>query len=191
MAGALHFQLAHCLDQLGRREEADRAVLAAVECERAAGHLRGEASAVEMMGLFRLYQWDYPSAYERFHEAECIYERITSGQEGADDLPRALALLERHRGRALRGMGRLEESQVLLRTAVAFFERQGEPYNMARALTDLAEVLHDMRPEHRGADTDHGGRTAARPGGRSTPPVPCRSAGALRGYRVRGTTRTG
>ncbi|MGW0300981.1 ATP-binding protein [Streptomyces anthocyanicus] len=143
MAGALHFQLAHCLDQLGRREEADRAVLAAVECERAAGHLRGEASAVEMMGLFRLYQWDYPSAYERFHEAECIYERITSGQEGADDLPRALALLERHRGRALRGMGRLEESQVLLRTAVAFFERQGEPYNMARALTDLAEVLHD------------------------------------------------
>ncbi|WP_399896220.1 tetratricopeptide repeat protein [Streptomyces sp. BBFR51] len=143
MAGALHFQSAHCLDQLGRREEADRAALAAVDCERAAGHLRGEASAVEMMGLFRLYQWDHPSAYERFTEAKSIYERITSGQEGADDLPRALALVERHRGRALRGMGRLEESQNLLRTAVDFFERQGESYNMARALTDLAETLHD------------------------------------------------
>ncbi|MGW2132154.1 ATP-binding protein [Streptomyces coelicoflavus] len=149
MAGALHFQLAHCLDQLGQREEADRAVLAAVECERAAGHLRGEASAVEMLGLFHLYRWDHPAAHERFTEARGVYERITSGQEGSGDLPRALALLDRHEGRALRGMDRLDESRRLLGSAVAFFERTGEAYNTARALTDLAETLHDA-----GLDTE-------------------------------------
>lgn len=143
MAGALHFQLAHCLDQLGRTEEADRAALAAVDCERTAGHPRGEASAVELLGLFHLYRWQYADAYERFTEAQSVYRQITSGQEGAEDLPRALALIERHRGRALRGMGRLEESQVLLQSAVDFFKQQGEAYNTARALTDLAETLHE------------------------------------------------
>ncbi|MEU3660632.1 ATP-binding protein [Streptomyces sp. NPDC032940] len=142
MAGALYFQLAHCLDQLGHREEAERAALTAVECERAAGHLRGEASAVEMLGLLRLYQWDHAAAYDRFTEAKAVYAQITFGQEGADDLPRALALVERHRGRALGGMGRLEEAEGLLGAAIDFFEQQGEDYNTARALTDLAEALH-------------------------------------------------
>ncbi|WP_217144318.1 tetratricopeptide repeat protein [Streptomyces sp. AC627_RSS907] len=143
MAGALHFQLAHCLDQLGHAEEADREALAAVDCEKAAGHLRGEASAVELLGLFNLYRWQYEAAYEHFTEAQRVYRQITSGQEGAADLPRALALTERHRGRALRGMGRLEESQRLLETAVDFFRQQGEAYNTARVLTDLAETLHE------------------------------------------------
>ncbi|MFH8533901.1 tetratricopeptide repeat protein [Streptomyces tendae] len=149
MAGALHLQLAHCLDQLGHRQEADDAARAALECERAAGHLRGEASVVEMMGLFHLSRWDYPAAYERFTEARGIYERIRPGEAGTRDLPRAFALTDRHRGRALRGMGRLEESQRLISAAVDFFTEQREPYNTARALTDLAETLHDA-----GRDTE-------------------------------------
>ncbi|MGW5565572.1 hypothetical protein ACWEWD_19385 [Streptomyces tendae] len=116
MSGALYAQLAHCLDQPGHRHDADRAAITAVECERAAGHLRAEASAVEMLGLFRLHRWDCPAAYERFAEAKSNYARITSGQEGAEDLPRALAPAGRRQGRALRGMGRL---------------------------TDLAETLHE------------------------------------------------
>ncbi|MFC8567821.1 tetratricopeptide repeat protein [Streptomyces sp. NPDC057245] len=148
-AGALHFQLAHCLDQLGRGQDAERAARAALDSERAAGHLRGEASAVELLGLLRLHQWDYPAAYERFTEAKSLYEQIAPGQEGAEDLPRALALAERHRGRALRGMGRTEESQRSLQHAVDRFEEQGERYNTARALTDLAETLHDA-----GRDTE-------------------------------------
>ncbi|MCS0603101.1 tetratricopeptide repeat protein [Streptomyces sp. LP11] len=152
MAGALHFQLAHCLGELGRGEDADRAASAAVACERAAGHRRGEASAVELRGLLLLHRWEWEAAYERFTEAEAVYGEIISGQEGARDLPRALALVERHQGRALRGMGRFEESRRLLETAVAFFAAQGEGYNQARALTDLAETLHEEGDNARALD---------------------------------------
>ena len=147
MTGALHFQLAHCLGELGRWEQAHRAARAAVRCERAAGHPRGEASSVELLGLLSLNRWLYEEALERFVEAEHIYRRIAPGQEGAADLPRALALAERHQGRALRGLGRLDESRRRLEAAVDFFagsaERPAEAYNQARALTDLAETLHD------------------------------------------------
>ncbi|MBW5481183.1 ATP-binding protein [Streptomyces bambusae] len=143
-AGGLHFQLGHCLGELGRWEEADRAAQAAVACERAAGHVRGEASSVELLGLLNLHRWLYEAAYERFVDAENLYRRISPGQEGADDLPRALALSQRHQGRALRGTGRLAESRRLLETAADFFAQQGEAYNRARTLTDLAETLHDM-----------------------------------------------
>ncbi|MFC8701280.1 tetratricopeptide repeat protein [Streptomyces anulatus] len=60
---------------------------------------------------------------------------------GAADVPRARALLERHRGRALRGLGRLDEAQEHARRALAAFRANGEAYNTARALTDLAEIL--------------------------------------------------
>ncbi|MDV5148926.1 ATP-binding protein [Streptomyces sp. SBC-4] len=146
-AGALYFQLAHCLGELGRWEQADRAARAAVAAERAADHLRGEASSVELLGLLSLNRWLYEEALERFVEAEHLYRRIAPGQEGAADVPRALALAERHQGRALRGLGRLDESRRRLEGAVDFFagtgERPAEAYNQARALTDLAETLHD------------------------------------------------
>lgn len=143
MAGALHFQLGHCLGEMGRSEEADHAVRAAVAYERAAGHLRGEASSVEFLGLLCLNQWRYEAAYERFVEAEGVYRRIAPGQEGARDLPRALALIGRHQGRALRGLGQLAESRLRLEAARDFFAERGEAYNQARTLTDLAETLHD------------------------------------------------
>ncbi|MCT2591965.1 ATP-binding protein [Streptomyces sp. N2-109] len=143
MAGALYFQLGHCLGELERWEEADEAVHAALASERAAGHVRGEASAVELLGLLRLGRWLYDEAYERFGEAERLYRLIAPGHEGAEDMQRALALVGRHQGRALRGMGRLEESRARLEAACDFFAEQHEPYNHARALTDLAELLHE------------------------------------------------
>ncbi|MFE0172068.1 ATP-binding protein [Streptomyces sp. NPDC059002] len=142
-AAALHFQLAHCLGELEQWEEAEQEAHAAAEGERAAGHERGEASSVELLGLLSLRQWRYGPAHERFVEAERVYRRIAPGQEGERDVPRALALAERHQGRALRGMGRLTESRQCLEAAAEFFKEQGEHYNRARALTDLAETLHD------------------------------------------------
>jgi tetratricopeptide (TPR) repeat protein len=141
-AGALHFQLSHCLGQLGGWDEADAAAHAAVAAERAAGHRRGEASAVEQLGLLCLYRQHPGEALAHFAEAERLYGLIGPDDEGAADLPRARALIERHKGRALFGLGRHEEARERLERARDFFAAQGEGYNEARALTDLAETLH-------------------------------------------------
>ncbi|MGW5115305.1 ATP-binding protein [Streptomyces noursei] len=142
-AAALEFQLGHCLGELRLWEEADQATRRAIAGERAAGHVLGEASTVELLGLLLLSRWQYTAAFERFVEAERLYRGITMEQDVAADLPRALALVERHQGRALRGLGRLEESRLRLESARDFFVRQGETYNQGRVLTDLAETLCD------------------------------------------------
>ncbi|MFE6622572.1 tetratricopeptide repeat protein [Streptomyces sp. NPDC057740] len=142
-AGALHAQLAHTLTELRRWDEAEPEAVAAVRDERVAGHVRGHASAVEFLGLLRLRQWRFDEAYTCFEEAHGILEAIGPDDEGAADLPRARALLERHRGRALRGQGRRTEAVERLQRALRFFRDTGEAYNTARTLTDLAETLLD------------------------------------------------
>jgi len=139
-SGALHAQLAHTLTELELWDEAEREALAAARDERAAGHVRGHASAVEFLGLLRLRQWRWDEAYACFEEAGGILDGIGPDGEGAADLPRARALLERHRGRALRGLGRLGEAGERLERALGFFRESREAYNTARALTDLAET---------------------------------------------------
>ncbi|MFJ5303692.1 tetratricopeptide repeat protein [Streptomyces sp. NPDC088350] len=61
-AGALHAQLAHSLMELRRWDEAEPEALAAARDERAGGHVRGHASAVEFLGLLRLRQWRFDEA---------------------------------------------------------------------------------------------------------------------------------
>lgn len=139
-AASLHVQLAHSLMELRRWDEAEPEALAAARDERTAGHVRGHASAVEFLGLLRLRQWRFAEAYSAFDEAYGILDGIGPDDEGAADLPRARALLERHRGRALRGMGRPAEAVARLEHALAFFRASGEAYNTARTLTDLAET---------------------------------------------------
>ncbi|MEV5261648.1 tetratricopeptide repeat protein [Streptomyces anulatus] len=140
-AGALHVQLAHTLGELQLWDEAGAEAAAAARDERAAGHTRGLASAIEILGLLRLRQWRFQDAYDCFDEAAAVLDGIGPDDEGAADVPRARALLERHRGRALRGLGRLDEAQEHARRALAVFRANGEAYNTARALTDLAEIL--------------------------------------------------
>ncbi|WP_241837964.1 ATP-binding protein [Streptomyces sp. CB03234] len=143
VAGALRFQLAHSLIESQAYQEAEEHVRAAVADERTAGHARGHASSVELLGLLRLRQWRFDEAYGCFDEAGRIYDGIGSADEGAADLPRARALLDRHRGRALRGMGRHAEARERLEGALRFFRGSGEAYNTARVLTDLAELSLD------------------------------------------------
>ncbi|MEU4027539.1 tetratricopeptide repeat protein [Streptomyces anulatus] len=140
-AGALHVQLAHTLGELQLWDESGAEAAAAARDERAAGHTRGLASAIEILGLLRLRQWRFQDAYDCFDEAAAVLDGIGPADEGAADVPRARALLERHRGRALRGLGRLDEAQEHARRALAVFRANGEAYNTARALTDLAEIL--------------------------------------------------
>ncbi|MFE4331742.1 tetratricopeptide repeat protein [Streptomyces sp. NPDC056831] len=142
-AGALHAQLAHSLTELGRWEEAEAETLAAARAEESAAHKRGHASAVEFLGLLRLRQWRYQEAYECFDEAGVILNTMGARDEGTADLPRAQALLERHRGRALRGIGEGGEARERLETALRHFRASGDTYNTARTLTDLAETWLD------------------------------------------------
>lgn len=143
-AGALHAHLALSLTELQCHEDAVREARAAASAESAAGHVRGHASAVELLGLVRLRQWRFDEAYACFDEAGEIYDDVNPDGEEARDLPRARALLERHRGRALRGLGRREEAQEHLRRALGFFRESGDTYNAARTLTDLADVSVDV-----------------------------------------------
>ncbi|MGW2178284.1 tetratricopeptide repeat protein [Streptomyces sp. NPDC001732] len=146
-AGALHAQLAHSLTETGGWEEAEAEARAAARAEEATGHKRGHASAVELLGLLRLRQWRYQEAYDCFEEAGGILGTMGAQDEGTGDVPRAEALLERHRGRALRGLGRREEARRRLETALAYFRpddgSDGDTYNTARTLTDLAETWLD------------------------------------------------
>ncbi|NUP15272.1 MAG: tetratricopeptide repeat protein [Streptomyces sp.] len=142
-AGALHFQLAHCLMESIRWEEAEREVRAAARDERAAGHVRGHASAVEMLGILRLRQWRFDDAYACFEEAHSLYDTIGPGDMGYGDMPRALALLDRHRGHALGQLGRPEAAEEYLQRALDFFRGRREAYNTARTLTDLATFRLD------------------------------------------------
>ncbi|MET9920767.1 tetratricopeptide repeat protein [Streptomyces sp. NPDC006435] len=146
-AGALQAQLAHSLTETGRWEEAEEAARAAARAEESAGHKRGHASAVEFLGLLRLRQWRHQEAYDCFEEAGGILDTMGAQDEGTGDVPRAEALLERHRGRALRGLGRREEARRRLETALSYFRpgdgAGGDTYNTARTLTDLAETWLD------------------------------------------------
>ncbi|MFD0024586.1 tetratricopeptide repeat protein [Streptomyces sp. NPDC058382] len=142
-AGALHAQLAHTLTELRLWDEAETEALAAARAEESAGHKRGHASATEFLGLLRLRQWRFQEAHECFEEADAVLITMRAEDEGAADVPRARALLERHRGRALRGLGRLDESRERLGTALSHFRANGDTYNTARTLTDLAETWLD------------------------------------------------
>ena len=141
MAGRAHAQLGFALKDLRQDGEALTQFEAAAEADRSAGHLRGQATAVESLGLLRLGQWDHEAALPLFQEAELLLAAIGPQERGFADVPRARALLERHQGRALRGLGRLDEARDRLLTALGFFRGTGEAYNTARALTDLAAVL--------------------------------------------------
>ncbi|MGW0934174.1 tetratricopeptide repeat protein [Streptomyces sp. NPDC002666] len=142
-AGALHAQLAHTLTELRRWEEAEAEALAAARAEEASGHRRGHASATEFLGLLRLRQWRWTEAHACFDEAGAVLDAMLPTDEGAADVPRAQALLERHRGRALRGEGRFEEARERLDAALRYFRASGDTYNTARTLTDLAETWLD------------------------------------------------
>ncbi|MFD9909373.1 tetratricopeptide repeat protein [Streptomyces sp. NPDC059063] len=144
-AGRMHTYLASALIETLDFDEAAREATAARTAERLAGHLRGEATAVETLGRVELARWGFREADELFAESGRIADGIGPDDDGHADLPRIRALLRRFRGRAQRGIAlreglALDGAEGLLREAVRFFDDSGEPYNAARARTDLAEL---------------------------------------------------
>ncbi|WP_245997465.1 tetratricopeptide repeat protein [Streptomyces armeniacus] len=125
--------------------EAEAALVRAAEADGRARHHRGQASAVEALGLLRLKQWRWADAEDCFAEAGRTLGRIGPGDDGANDVPRARALLAHHLGRALRGQGRLEEAERRLHGALEQFRDLAEPdlYNQARVHMSLGETHLD------------------------------------------------
>ncbi|MES4902934.1 MULTISPECIES: tetratricopeptide repeat protein [unclassified Streptomyces] len=143
--GRMLVQLAFAHMGLERWAEAEEALLNAAAADERAGHHRGRATAVEALGLLRLKQWRYPEAQRSFEEARQVLGRIGPGDDGEADVPRALALLEHHIGRALRGQGRLPEAVRGLHEALARFRALPEPdlYNEGRVYMSLGETHLD------------------------------------------------
>ncbi|AEW95066.1 Tetratricopeptide TPR_4 [Streptantibioticus cattleyicolor NRRL 8057 = DSM 46488] len=133
--GRMRCQLAFGYLGMGRLEEAEAEILAAREADRRARHPRGEATAIESLGLLRLRQRRPAEAARCFEEARVPARRVGDH--------RALALLEHHLGRALRGEGRYAEATAQLERARAMMRELPDPYNEARVLTSLGETLLD------------------------------------------------
>ncbi|MCX4749349.1 tetratricopeptide repeat protein [Kitasatospora sp. NBC_01287] len=145
MVARMHTQLAFGLMEAQLYDEAEVQLLAAADAARATGQLVGQATALESLGLLRLRQWRFRAALACFDDAGQVLDGIAEGDPGAQDLPRARALLQRHCGRARRGLGDLAQADDLLTGALAFFRggeggEGGEQYNAARTLSDLAET---------------------------------------------------
>ncbi|MEU5023894.1 ATP-binding protein [Streptomyces milbemycinicus] len=143
--GRMLVQLAFAHMGLGDWAEAEEALVNAAAADERARHHRGQASAVEALGLLRLKQWRYPEAQRSFEEARQVLGRIRPGDDGAADVPRALALLDHHTGRALRGQERYGEAVRRLHEALAHFRALPEPdlYNEGRVHMSLGETHLD------------------------------------------------
>lgn len=140
--GRMLTQLAFAHMGLGQLTEAERKLTEALAADQRAGHRRGQATAAEALGLVRLRQWRYADAEAGFREAQRILSGIGPGEDGEQDVPRGLAILEHHIGRALRGQGRLPESMSRLNSALALFQQlpERDGYNEARVRMSLGET---------------------------------------------------
>jgi tetratricopeptide (TPR) repeat protein len=142
VAGRMLVQLAFCAMKLGRFTEAEQALTEAVAADRAAGHRRGVATALEMLGLVRLQQWQWAAAENCFHETREEWLALGPEEDGAADAPRGLALAEHHLGRALRGRQRYPEALRRLDSALERFAGLpgGDRYNETRVRMSLGET---------------------------------------------------
>lgn len=144
--GRMLVQLAFGYMGAGRADDAEQALAEAVGADEACGHNRGQASAVEALGLLRLKRWKYAEAQRCFEEAREILGRIREGDDGWEDLPRATALLEHHIGRAQTKQRHFAQALVRLNDALVRFRQLpdgGDAYNEGRVYMSLGEVHLD------------------------------------------------
>lgn len=140
--GRMWTQLAFGHMGAGQVTQAEDALVQARAADRACGHHRGEATAVEALGLLRLKQWEFEAAQRSFEEAQEILRRIGPGEDGSKDVPRATALLEHHIGRARTKQRQFPAAIARLNDALAQFRRLpgGDPYNAGRVYMSLGDA---------------------------------------------------
>ncbi|MFB8178904.1 NB-ARC domain-containing protein [Streptomyces sp. NPDC055966] len=144
--GRMWAQLAFGYMGSGRPADAEHALTRARDADRACGHHRGEATAVESLGLLRLKQWEFAAAQACFEEAQEVLRRIGPGQDGWADVPRATALLAHHIGRAQTRQRQFPAAVARLNDALARFRRLpggGDTYNAGRVYMSLGDAHLD------------------------------------------------
>lgn len=148
--GRMRCQLGFGYMELGRLDEAAAEFAEARMADRSVGHVRGQATAVESLGLLQLLRSgaeDLPDlaadASFAVKALELLTENLTlnlrMAEENDDD--RAVALAWRHRGRALSAAGEHEEAIAHLMRARELIAAVPDPYNEGRALTDLGRAF--------------------------------------------------
>jgi tetratricopeptide (TPR) repeat protein len=157
MLARMHVQLAFGLLWQDEDAAAEREFESGLAADRDAGHDQGLATALESLGLVRLARQEFARAAELFREARIYAERVGD--------PRALALLHYHEGRALTGLGLLDEAEREFDLANATFVekvRPRDPYNEGKVLMGRAQVaLRAGRPEQAGELLDQVARVMA------------------------------
>ncbi|HEY8984630.1 MAG TPA: NB-ARC domain-containing protein, partial [Streptomyces sp.] len=138
--GRMLVQLAFAYMEVGRAADAEQALTEAVAADRACGHHRGEASAVETAGLLQLRLWHWEEAAHRFQEARAIWERVSEGDDGRADKERAIALLDLHTGRAETGAGDFPSALARLNGALVAFRSLRDTHNEGRVYMCLGEL---------------------------------------------------
>ncbi|MFM9443327.1 NB-ARC domain-containing protein [Streptomyces acidiscabies] len=138
--GRMQVQLAFAYMGVGRADDAAEALADAVAADRACGHHRGEASAVETAGLLQLRLWNWREAAQRFQEARAVWARVADGDDGFQDKERAIALLDLHTGRAETGAGDFSAALARLNGALVGFRSLGDVHNEGRVYTCLGEL---------------------------------------------------
>ncbi|MFJ8492431.1 tetratricopeptide repeat protein [Streptomyces sp. NPDC094038] len=140
--GRMWTQLAFGYMGAGRADAAADALANARAADGACGHHRGEATAVEALGLLHLKRWEFAAAQQSFEEAQEILGRIGPDADGRSDVPRATALLEHHIGRALTKQHRFAAAVTRLNDALARFRRLpgGDSYNVGRVYMSLGDA---------------------------------------------------
>ncbi|WP_432012726.1 NB-ARC domain-containing protein [Streptomyces cucumeris] len=140
--GRMLTQLAFGYMGLGRGDDAAAALAQAAAADRDCGHHRGEATAIEALGLLHRKQWRYTEAQECFEEAQRILGRIPEGGDGREDVPRATAILEHHIGRTQALQREFTSAFARLNNALALFRQLtgGDPYNVGRVYMSLGEA---------------------------------------------------
>lgn len=148
--GRMRCQIGFAFMDLGRLDDAAGEFGLARDADRLAGHTRGEATAVESLGLLELMRSgaeelpDLTSREAEFAHASLglLTDNLTLNLRMAaqDENDRAVALAWRHRGRALSATGDHEAAIEHLVRAVELIKAVGDPYNAGRALAGLGQA---------------------------------------------------
>lgn len=127
--------LAFAYLNMGDFAESARRSQEALGFERDAGHLKGEATALEYLGVAQMAQGDITDAIGTFTRSLEVTQAVPG------DYSRGVAMATRRLGEALVRDGRTEEGAQRLREALDFFDGRGDHYNRARTRSALADAL--------------------------------------------------